>query len=59
MSEQDVLDTICSWCGGVPFDENLPFWVYDDYTECECPSYDEYDENDFRFFANEKYWEVA
>jgi len=36
MNEQDVLDTMCEDCRGIPFDEALPFWVFDEHSECEC-----------------------
>lgn len=36
MNEQDVLDSMCMDCRGIPFNEALPFWVYDEHSECEC-----------------------
>ncbi len=33
-----VRDTICEICGGVPEADWLPFWVYDEYSECTCLS---------------------
>lgn len=32
----EVLDTKCIQCGGIPQADWLPFWVYDMYTECTC-----------------------
>ena len=42
MTEQDVLDTQCQDCGGIPYGseflaEHLPFWVFDEFSLCECP----------------------
>lgn len=34
--KQRVEDSICQWCGGVPCEDWIPFWVYDDYSECLC-----------------------
>ena len=36
MNEFDVLETMCQACRGVPFDEKLPGWVYDEHSECKC-----------------------
>ncbi len=36
MTEQDVLDSMCINCRGIPFDEQLPFWVFDEWSECKC-----------------------
>jgi hypothetical protein len=36
MNNQDVQDSMCQNCRGIPFDEALPFWVFDEYSECKC-----------------------
>ncbi len=33
---QEVTDSKCEYCGGIPQADWLPFWVYDEYDECTC-----------------------
>jgi hypothetical protein len=34
---QDVMDSVCPDCGGVPQADWLPFWTYDEFAPCTCP----------------------
>jgi len=36
MNEQDVQDSRCQACNGIPFNEALPWWTYNENDECEC-----------------------
>ena len=33
---QEVFESMCPQCGGIPQADWLPFWVYDEYAECTC-----------------------